>query len=393
VTSDRGKSRELSVGFLVSLAVVIFAVAVMAISKESRLFVPKVRYWTLFENTSGLTEASPVRLAGVQVGTVEEIRFDDDRQQNRIRVEFTVARSFKHRIRTGTLAHLKSLTYLSQDKYIELVPGDPDGMEIAAGQYIEPGTSMWRETLARGQGIAEDVKEITAALRDFLVAVNTGGGVLQELIHNPEFGRGGLKDIERSLSSLRTVLSKIEGGQGFAGLMLSDDEFARRQKENIDTALAHLRSAMERIDGDDGLIARLEDPDGEFRRVLEDLRGTSAALREVAERIGEGRGLIGRLATDDAFAESMTRRLDEIAGHAASILGKIDRGEGSVGAIINDPAVHEGLKDIVAGVRKSRMGKGFIRHYEKKGAEIREKDEEEAEAGPEGGESGEPPEP
>ena len=71
--ANNRKSRAFSVGALASLALVIFAVAVMAISKESRLFVPKVRYWTLFENTSGLTEGSPVRLVGVQVGTVENI--------------------------------------------------------------------------------------------------------------------------------------------------------------------------------------------------------------------------------------------------------------------------------------------------------------------------------
>jgi phospholipid/cholesterol/gamma-HCH transport system substrate-binding protein len=137
---------------------------------------------------------------------------------------------------------------------------------------------------------------------------------------------------------------------------------------------------MQRIDSDDGLVARLEDRDGEIRRMIADLSVSAASLRKVAERIELGHGLLGRLTRDDEFGESLTRKIDEIAGHAASILGKIDRGEGSVGGIINDPTVHEGLKDIVAGVRKSRVGKGFIRHYEKKGAEIREEEEDEASA-------------
>ncbi len=378
--TKNSKGRTFSVGVLVSVALVIFAVAVMAISKESRLFAPKVRYWTLFENTSGLTEASPVRLAGVQVGTVADIRFDDDERQNRIRVDIAVDRSVRHRIREGTVAYLKSLTYLSQDKYIELVPGDPDGTELAADQFIEPGISIWRETLERGQSIAEDVKEITSALREVLVAINSGGGLLQELVHNPEFGRHGLKDVEKSLASIRNVLGGVEQGKGVAGLILNDEEYARRQRDNIDDALGHLRSAMQRIDGDDGLIAQFEDPDGEIREMITDLSGSATALRGVAEGIENGHGLLGRLARDDEFGESLTRKIDEIASYTASILGKIDRGEGSVGGIINDPTVHEGLKDIVAGVRKSRMGKGFLRHYEKKGAKLREEPEEEAEA-------------
>ena len=66
-------TKEISVGIVVSIGIVIFAVTIMAISKESRLFVAKVRYWTVFDNTSGLTLGSPVRLIGVQIGTVEKI--------------------------------------------------------------------------------------------------------------------------------------------------------------------------------------------------------------------------------------------------------------------------------------------------------------------------------
>jgi hypothetical protein len=60
-------SKEVSVGAFVSLGVIVFAVGVMAISKERRLFTPKVRYWSRFDNTSGLADGSPVRLVGVQI--------------------------------------------------------------------------------------------------------------------------------------------------------------------------------------------------------------------------------------------------------------------------------------------------------------------------------------
>jgi hypothetical protein len=52
----------------------------------------------------------------------------------------------------------------------------------------------------------------------------------------------------------------------------------------------------------------------------------------------------------------------------------VDSGKGTLGGIINDPEVYEGLKDVVGGLQKSRVGKGLIRHYGKKGA--KEKGEE-----------------
>src|SRR5262245_23380385 len=140
---QRKLARELSVGVVIAAGLIVFAVAVLAISEESRMFQPKIRYWSSFDNTSGLVSGSPVRLIGVQVGTVDNIEFPKDLKENRIKVEFRVDRAFASRIREGTTAYLKSLSYLSQDKYIELTPGDPAQAELGAGGYIPSGISAW----------------------------------------------------------------------------------------------------------------------------------------------------------------------------------------------------------------------------------------------------------
>jgi len=365
-------SKEVSVGAFVSLGVIVFAIGVMAISKERRLFTPKVRYWSRFDNTSGLADGSPVRLVGVQIGSVSSIEFPQDIRETKIKVVFTVDRAYASRIRVGTQAFLKSLTYLSQEKYVELTPGDPDKSTLPPSGFVEPGVSMWEETLQQGQSIADDVKEITASLRDLLVAINRGGGIVQEMIHNPEFGRQGVANMEGSLSSLRRTLEGVEKGKGLAGALLTDQDFARKQLDTIDAALMHARSVMEKLDSDQGLVAQLSKPGGSGSQAIEDMRAAAASLRAAAKNVEEGRGLVGRLMHDDAYADKLLKSLDRTAGHAESIMKKIDSGEGTVGGIINDPDVYEGLKDVVAGVQKSKIGKGMVRHYGKKGAEQRE---------------------
>ena len=47
-------------------------------------------------------------------------------------------------------------------------------------------------------------------------------------------------------------------------------------------------------------------------------------------------------------------------------------GKGTIGGLVNDPEVYQGLKDVVGGFQKSRVGKGIVRHYGKKGAKERE---------------------
>jgi len=380
-------TKEVSVGAFVSIGMILFAVGVMTISKEQRLFARKVKYWTRFDNTSGLTAGSPVRLVGVQIGAVSAIEFPEDIRESKIRVAFSVDRAYAGRIRSGTQALLKSLTYLSQDKYIELTSGDPDKPPLPDDGYIEPGVSVWEETIQQSQGIADDVKEITASLRDLLIAINRGGGIMQEMIHNPEFGRQGVANLEGSLASLRHTLEGVEKGKGLAGALLTDEPFAQKEAENIDTALTHLRSLMEKLDNDQGLLGALSSPDGKGAQVMDDLRASAASLRKSTENLREGKGLIGRLMNDATYGDSLLKKIDSAAGHADSILRKVDSGKGTLGGIVNDPAVYQGLKDVVAGIQKSRVGKGLIRHYGKKGAKEKGDDEgggQDGEAGEEG---------
>lgn len=370
--------KELMVGVVVLTGLVIFGMAVLTITQESRLFAPKVEYWTDFENTSGLAKGSPVRLIGVQIGTIDGIDLPTDLNQNKIKVTFKVDRAFAPRIRKGTVAYLKSLTYLSQDKYVELTPGDPAQPEVEPGSRIESGMSAWEETLLQSQGIADDVKEITASLRDLLVALNRGQGLVQEMIHNPEFGRQGVADFESSLASLRRLLEGIEEGRGLAGTLLRDKEFSKKELENLDGSLTHLRSVVERLDNPEGPVAQFTDPQGKGRAMMDDLHGAITSFRNTARSVEEGQGVVGRLTTDKAYADALLKKIDSATGHLNSILGKIDRGEGTLGGIVNDPEVYESLKDIVAGIEKSRLGKGMLRHYGKKGAEARPEGEEPA---------------
>src|SRR5881397_3639601 len=358
---------------------ILFAVGVMAISKEQRLFSRKVKYWTRFDNTSGLTEGSPVRLVGVQIGTVSEIEFPEDIRETKIKVVFSVDRAYANRIRSGTQALLKSLTYLSQDKYIELTPGDPDRPALPPSGFIEPGVSVWEETLQQSQGIADDVKEITASLRDLLIAINRGGGIMQEMIHNPEFGRQGVANLEGSLASLRRTLEDVEKGKGLAGMLLTDEGFARKQVDNLDATLTHARSVMQKLDSEQGLVAQLAEPPGGGVQAVNDLKATSASLRKTAEGIEQGRGLIGRLMHDETNADTLLKKIDGAAGHADSILRKVDAGKGTIGGLVNDPEVYQGLRDVVAGIQKSRVGKGLVRHYGKKGAKENEGEGEDRE--------------
>src|SRR5207247_4842313 len=97
---------------------------------------------------------------------------------------------------------------------------------------------------------------------------------------------------------------------------------------------------------------------------------------KAAEGRQEGRGLIGRPAYDESDGGVLLQKINNAATHGDSILRKVDSGKGTLGGIINDPEVYQGLKDVVSGIQQSRVGKGIVRHYGKKGAKERAEGEE-----------------
>ena len=366
-------SKEASVGFVIFVAGVILIVGILAVGKESRFFTRKVEYWTAFPNVSGLAEGSPVQLVGVRVGTVSRVEFSPDLGDRQIRVVLQVNRAHSDRIREGTVALIKSLSYVSQERYVELTPGDPERPVLPPGSRIEPGISGLAELTEMGRGIADDVKDITSQLRELLIALNQGGGILPEMIRNPDFGRDSLQGINETVSSIQRISGRIEKGEGLAGQLIMNKEYAGRQMASLESSLDRLRSLLEKIDSGQGAVGEILAKGGKGEQLLDNLLSASADLKGTLTRIQEGSGLAGRLLQDDAAAKSILSNLEKTAAHLESITGKIDRGEGSVGALINNPEVYEGLRNVVAGVQKSRMGKGMIHHYQKKGSKEPEK--------------------
>jgi len=364
------RSREASVGFLIFAAGLVLMIGILAVGKESRLFSRKVEYWTSFPNVSGLAEGSPVKLVGVQVGTVSDVSFPSNLVEREIRVTLHVDRAYAIRIREGTQAQLKSLSYVSQERYIELTPGDPERPQLSPGSRIEPGVSGFAELTEMGRGIADDVKDITSQLRELLIALNQGGGLLSDLIKNPEFGRDSLEGIQKTLASVQRIAEHVEKGDGLAGALLTDKEYGQRQLASIQASLDSLKSLLERLNSGEGAAGALLAPGGKGEVLIDNLLQATGDLKSVTAQLKSGKGLAGRMLGDDAAAKRILSNLDKTTKNLESITGKMDRGEGTVGALINDPEVYQGLRDVVAGVQKSRMGKGVIHHYQKKGSKI-----------------------
>src|SRR5215212_4625533 len=101
---------ELKVGVVSIFAVVIAAVVIFMVSGEGGFFWQRYSIKSVFPDIQGLKEGAPVRVAGVEVGSVTGLQFIGDR----VEVTLQLAKDQQSRITNLSTASLGSVSLLGE---------------------------------------------------------------------------------------------------------------------------------------------------------------------------------------------------------------------------------------------------------------------------------------
>lgn len=362
----RSKGREATVGAFVALALIVLAVGVMAVGGESRLFSSKSSYRAVFPSTDGLIVGSPVKMAGVQVGSVTELRLPTDPNAAGIEVRLGVESRYASRVRKGSQASLKFLQYLSGEKYVELTPGDPGKPPIPEGDLIPsaPGSRIFEQS----EDIADNLNAITISLKQILEPLQKGQGLLGQAIQNPEFGKESFQAFQQTLKNIEAVTDEIRNGHGMAGRLINDRALGAKL-DDLGRAITDLSTVLDTAAKGEGAFGDLLKKGGSSQQAVDDLRDAAASLKRVAARLNSKEGLLGRVLNDPEYSNALADRLKEAVTNLAEITRKINEGQGTLGALVNDRTLYDGAEDVIAGVNDSKFARWMLRHYQKKGIE------------------------
>src|SRR5258706_11509847 len=127
---------QLRVGVMVLTALSIFALMIFLMSGEGT-FTRKATMRVFMDNAGGLKKGDPVRLTGIDVGNVQEIRVSGEHDASRaVLAELSVQRRYLNEIRTDSVASLEAESLLGQ-RYIDITRGTPDKPALQAGSEIQ----------------------------------------------------------------------------------------------------------------------------------------------------------------------------------------------------------------------------------------------------------------
>ena len=393
------RQMQLRIGALVLAALVLFGGFVLSVGSRSQFFEERYSLSAAFTSAEGLTVGSPVRLAGVPVGSVTGIDFARDSKDRRIAVTVSIEQRVRDQIRSDSVASIGTIGLVG-DKVLEITVGSadkpvlppggrlqsvdsPDFMKLVQkgdqilNQVTHIGTSL--ETFLGGDvaGTRRTVDEALQALRATLVEVERGHGLLHALVYEKDRSAL-LARLDRTAGTLERLVQAVEKEDGLLHALIysPQDQTLGRLSRSLGELEAMIRQAREKP----GLLhALVYDPKG--ADLVATLARTSEEVEGFLRDLHQGQGLIPTLLFNPDSAKILTdlqatatgvRQLTgdlqaaavnarEITADLQVVAERLRRGEGTLGALLEDPTVYEDLSALLRGANRSFLLRSLIR--------------------------------
>ena len=359
---DRELALKLRVGIFVLIALLLFAAFVLTIGGGSRFFEERYTLKAAFTSVEGLIVGSPVRLAGVTVGTVSAIRFNEERK---LVVELSLDKRVQDRIREDSVASIGTIGLVG-DKVLEITLGSPDKKVLLPGDLlasVDPPDYL--KLLQKGDRILDNVVKVTGSLDELL------GGLGEEKA---------AREVAETVRALKKTLASVERGRGLLHGLIYEGK-GKQLLDDLAEASRTLKRVAADIEKGEGLLHTLIYED-KGKAILSDFRRTASALEQAATRAEKaasaiegfaartekGEGLLSALLFDPKGRE-VVEDLKAVSQDLKAVTGKIVQGEGTLGALIEDPTLYEDLSSLLRGARRSWILRSLIRSSVKGGEE------------------------
>jgi len=384
------KNRSIRVGVLVSGALLILMVFLFFIGSEQKIFARKNEYEVRLENVTGLSQGNPVRMSGVTIGTIRDIKLPHDPKQKQVEILLMIDRNYAERIRGDSRARLKKLGLLTGDSYIDVTAGTPRFEALEPGSIIlaQRGTDV-EALITSGEDLVENLVQISFSLKNILQRVDRGEGLLGEITTAPETKQRLTDTLLTTLNKTNAALAHMESGKGVVGKLLYDDKYAEELTASISGAAKSMQVLTAKIQtsfetGDGVVPALMNDPEGKRRvyELIENLRTSSANLSAFTTSLQTGQGLVPRLINDKAYGDQALGEFTALVRQLNAVVTKINAGEGTAGKLISDPAVYESVNDILIGINESKLLRWLIRSRQQAGIEKRVEEQKKAPVAP-----------
>jgi phospholipid/cholesterol/gamma-HCH transport system substrate-binding protein len=270
---------EFKVGLLVLIVAGIIAGMSLRVTQDPGFLGTSKIAWFYIDDASGLVKNSGVRMAGINVGVIRDIKLENGeaRVDMVLQGDIPLTKSARIEIRPNGILG---------DKNIEIISGDPRDPQMRSGEQI-----LVVDDRASMDRLLSEVSKITKSLSSIAENIKTGlegdaDKPLGRIIHNIETLSGDLAEVTHGKrAQIAEIVDNIHSMSETLNTLVNDDS-------------------------DEGLKASVKDALRGLRR----LDSTMKNVDEISAKINKGEGTIGKLINDEKTVDNINTAVEGING-------------------------------------------------------------------------------
>jgi phospholipid/cholesterol/gamma-HCH transport system substrate-binding protein len=300
---------ETRLGIFVALAVIAAVLILETVGGVDR-FRRGHHLNALFKNVQELKIGDRVKMAGVEIGRVQDITLTNSQVMVMMKLRRNIA------VHTDSTATVK-FTGLMGQNFVDIDFGSPAAPLADENSILhsveQPDLSAM---MAKLDNVATGVENLTKSF--------TGDKIDNLLGPFTDFLKANQAPLTATIANIQSISSQISKGNGTLGKLIYDPSL-------YNSALASVTNLQE---------------------TAADIKLTIADARKVIDQANSGQGTIGKLLKDDTLYRETTASMSNLRG----ILEKVNQGQGSVGKLVNDQEFYRNAKLTLQKLDKATEG-------------------------------------
>ncbi len=281
---------NIRLGLFITIGSIILVLSLYMIGSKRSIFSNTIKISSQFYNVNGLTSGNNVRYAGIDIGTVDKVKIEND---SSVTVYMIIEKNNSIYIKKNSVVSVGT-DGLMGNKLVNINPGQGDSQIIENNDVLASLRPVENDEMVRTLNTTNDnLAAITGDLKKFTSRLNKEKGILKLIddsvsTENIRVALEAIRDAATNANKITIQLNQLavglNKGEGFAGVLLKDTVSANQLK----TTLSNLE------------------------KVSDSLNLVTAGLTQFAKTVNNPNGLINTVTNDTILSENVKTGVENL---------------------------------------------------------------------------------
>lgn len=317
---------QLKVGILGIVALACIALIVFLLTGNMKWFQSQVPLHVYTSDAAGLTPGSPVRINGIQAGSVDNVALSGEtRPQRVIKIDFNIDGDMLRQIPVDSIASISSDNLLGSTKFLQITKGTSQATVQSGATLKAENTQQFDQLVAQGFNVLDSAQAVLGKITNIVGEVESGNGTIGKLLVDQSL----YNSLAATVNQVQLLATTLNSKTGTIGHLINDNELYNQIQTLVDR-IDKVTAGLQQGQGTAGKL--LKDS-----KMYDDLDKSITQLNTLLANLNAGKGTAGQLLVSNKLGDQVSTTL----GKVDLTLDKVNSGQGTIGQLLVNPALYD----------------------------------------------------